>query len=376
MVTSESNKAVGSEVKTAIGLMSGTSMDGVDASLIETDGERVTVGEATAFIPYDPGFRESLRTLLRSDPENVPTYDHLVGELTALNADAVEALLVNAQLNRSDIDVIGFHGQTVFHDPERHITIQLGDGQSLADRTGIPVVADLRQADVQAGGEGAPFAPLYHASLAGELARPLAVLNIGGVANVTWIGDGDVNEGENILAFDTGPGSALIDDWIISHDLGDYDAYGALAARGQVNETALAQLLSHPYFQRPPPKSLDRNDFDPSPVQGLSPEDGAATLTAFTAQTVAMALDHLPQAPVRWLVCGGGRNNETITGMLRQYLNAPVEPVEKVGWSGDHLEAEAFGFLAVRSLNGQALSLPTTTGVSRPMPGGCLYKPA
>lgn len=361
--------------RTAIGLMSGTSMDGVDAALIETDGETVTVKDKVAFVPYEPGFRESLRTLLRSDPETVPEFDHIVGELTALHADAVESLLERAQMQRSDVDVVGFHGQTVFHDPERHTTIQVGDGQSLADRVGIPVVADLRRADVEAGGEGAPFAPLYHQALAKTLERPLAVLNIGGVSNVTWIGPEPGDGRENILAFDTGPGSALIDDWMIRHGLGGYDAYGALAATGQVDGKALTKLLSHPYFERTPPKSLDRNDFDPSPVDGLSPGDGAATLTAFTAQTVAMALDHMPQAPTRWLVCGGGRNNETITGMLRQYLNVTVEPVESVGWSGDHLEAEAFGFLAVRSLQGQPLSLPTTTGVPRPTTGGELFKP-
>ncbi len=357
---------------TAIGLMSGTSMDGVDAALVKTDGHQVTVLGATAFIAYEPGFRGALKMLLRADPENMPSYDHIVGELTALHGDAVETLLADAGMARSDVDVIGFHGQTVFHAPDQGVTRQLGDGQSLANQTRVPVVTDFRRADVADGGQGAPFAPLYHAARARSLERPLAVLNIGGVANITWLGS---QEDEDIWAFDTEPGSALLDDWVSRHGRGDYDADGALAARGTVNDAALAELMMHPYFRLPPPKSLDRNDFSPSPVSALSVEDGAATLTAFTVRTIAMALDHLPEAPVRWLVCGGGRRNATIMGMLNDCLGAPVDPVERVGWSGDHLEAEAFGFLAVRSIKGLPLSVPTTTGVARPLSGGILFQP-
>jgi len=266
---------------TAIGLMSGTSMDGVDAALVKTNGHQVTATGATAFIAYDPGFRDTLRTLLRPDPETVPSFDHIVGELTALHADAVEAVLAESGLARSAVDIIGFHGQTVFHAPDQGVTRQLSDGQALANRTGIPVVTDFRSADVAAGGQGAPFAPLYHAALAQSLERPLAVLNIGGVANVTWLGP---DKDKDILAFDTGPGSALLDDWVSRHGLGDYDADGALAAAGMVDEEVVSLLMAHPYFKQSSPKSLDRNDFDPSPVTTLSPEDGAATLTAFTVR--------------------------------------------------------------------------------------------
>ncbi len=347
-------------------------MDGVDAALVETNGHQVTATGATAFIAYDPGFRNTLKTLLRPEPETVPSFGHIVGELTALHADAVEVVLAESGMDRSMIKIIGFHGQTVFHAPDQGVTRQLGDGQSLANRTGIPVITDFRSADVAAGGQGAPFAPLYHAALAQRLERPLAVLNIGGVANVTWLGP---DTDKDIWAFDTGPGSALLDDWVSRHGLGDYDADGALAAAGMVDEEAVSLLMAHPYFQQSPPKSLDRNDFDPSPVALLSPEDGAATLTAFTARSIAMALDHLPEPPVRWLVCGGGRRNTTIMHMLGEFLRVPVDPVESVGWSGDHLEAEAFGFLAVRSLMGLPLSMPTTTGVAHPMSGGHLFHP-
>lgn len=357
---------------TAIGLMSGTSMDGVDAALVETDGHRVKRLGATAFIAYDPGFRTALNALLRPDPENSPAFDHVLSELTALHADAVETLLENAGLTSSAVDVLGFHGQTVFHAPDQGITRQLGDGKSLANRTGIPVVADFRSADVAAGGQGAPFAPLYHAALAEELHGPIAVLNIGGVANVTWIGS---RKDKATWAFDTGPGNALLDDWISCHGLGDYDADGALAAAGVINETVLSELMENSYFQKSPPKSLDRNKFDSTPVSMLSPEDGAATLAAFTARSIAVALDHFPEAPVRWLVCGGGRRNSTIMRMLNEILHDSVDPVESVGWSGDHLEAEAFAFLAVRSIKGLPLSIPTTTGVPQPMPGGRLFRP-
>ncbi len=348
-------------------------MDGVDAAIIETDGYQVATLGDTAFIAYSPGFRDAIKTLLVARPEEIPGYDHIVGELTALHADAVEELLGKAGLERSEIDVIGFHGQTVFHDPAQGITRQLGNGQSLSDRTGIAVVADFRSADVQAGGQGAPFAPLYHAALAHGLERPLAILNIGGVANVTWLGRQDELD---ILAFDTGPGNALLDDWIRKHELGEYDEEGRISSSGTLSEEALAVMLTHSYFRQTPPKSLDRNDFSPDPVSSLSPLDGAATLAAFTARSVAQALDHFSEVPRRWLVCGGGRKNPTIMRLLSDTLQVPVEPVESVGWSGDHLEAQAFGFLAVRSLLGLPLSVPGTTGVASPMPGGRLFRPA
>ncbi|MBP2294200.1 anhydro-N-acetylmuramic acid kinase [Azospirillum rugosum] len=353
-------------MQTVVGLMSGTSMDGIDAALVRTDGE--TRAEPLAFvtIPYEDAFRGALRSCLGGKGPAEAPVEEVERALTDAHADAVRRLLEEAGVAADAVDLIGFHGHTIFHAPDQRRTWQIGDGARLARATGIAVVNDFRTADVEAGGQGAPLVPLFHRALADALPRPLAVLNIGGVANVTWIGNGD----DEVIACDTGPGNALVDDWILNRNGARYDAGGSLAASGRVDEAALAALLAHPYFDQPTPKSLDRDAFDPSPVHGLSPEDGAATLTAFTAASVARIVPHLPQAPLRWLVCGGGRHNATLMGMLADRLGVPVDPVEAVAWNGDALEAEAFAYLAVRSRKGLPLSLPTTTGAPRPMTGG------
>lgn len=346
----------------ALGLMSGTSLDGVDAALVETDGlAYVEPGLATT-IAYESDFRARLRALLNGEGKVA----QIERELTLLHAEAVRQLLDFAGVEREEVAVIGFHGQTILHDPERRRTWQIGDGGLLARATRIPVVNDFRSADVAAGGQGAPLAPLYHAALSSGLERPLAVLNLGGVGNVTWIGEGE----QNLLAFDTGPANALIDDWVgrklgLSHDSG-----GELAKMGRVAQEKLATLLDHPYFDQPPPKSLDRNAFDPAPVAGLSVENGAATLAAFTVECVGKALAWLPAPPKRWLVTGGGRHNPVLMAALAERLGVPVEPVEAVGWDGDAMEAQAFAYLAVRALEGWPLSLPGTTGVPAPTAGG------
>ncbi|BAI73017.1 anhydro-N-acetylmuramic acid kinase [Azospirillum sp. B510] len=373
-------------LRTVVGLMSGTSMDGIDAALLRTDGrDRV---EALGFltIPYDDAFRARLRGCLGRTDGGEPVAG-VERELTEAHADAVRRLLERAGVPPAAVALIGFHGHTIHHDPDRRLTRQIGDGARLAASTGIAVVNDLRSADVAAGGQGAPLVPLFHRALAHGLPRPLAILNIGGVANVTWIGPEPAGGGEagggqagggeaEVVACDTGPGNALIDDWVLRHGLGRFDAGGALAAAGLVDDAALATLMAHPYFDRPAPKSLDRDAFDPAPVAGLSPQDGAATLTAFTAGSVARVLPHLPAAPVRWLVCGGGRHNATLMAMLADRLGVPVEPADRVGWDGDALEAQAFGYLAVRSRLGLPLSLPGTTGVPAPMPGGVFHPAA
>ena len=346
-------------------------MDGVDAALVETDGTHVQSLGATAFVPIEQGFRDAFRALERPDPENVPHYAHLVGELTAVHADAVDAVLVAAGIERHQIDVIGFHGQTVYHAPQDGVTIQLGDGQDLANRFRVPVVADFRSNDVQAGGQGAPLAPLYHRALAHDLTKPLAVLNIGGVANVTWLGHAE----DDIFAFDTGPGNAMMDDWVRAHTGAAYDEGGTLAQASHVDQQALSALLEHPYFDTLPPKSLDRRGFDASPVSGLSVEAGASTLSAFTVAAIVRSQQHMPERPERWLICGGGRHNRTLMQGLRDALGVPVEPVESVGWDGDYLEAQAFAYLAVRARDGLPLSLPTTTGVGTPLTGGQVFNP-
>ena len=355
---------------TALGLMSGTSLDGVDAAVLVTDGETISARGPALTVPYDPAFRARLRGLLGHRP--TPADADVIGDLTALHAAAVNALRDAMSPGSSDIDVVGFHGHTVLHRPHDGETWQIGDGQVLADMVGLPVVYDFRSADVAAGGQGAPFASLYHAAMAKDLAKPLAVLNVGGVANVTWLGaDGTV------IAFDTGPGNALIDDWVQRHTGQLLDVDGALARGGRIDEGLLTEWLAEPFFHAPPPKSLDRESFAyrMAGVAGLSPADGAATLTAFTARTVALARHQMPAKPTRWLVCGGGRRNGTLMAMLATALEAPVGPVETAGWDGDSLEAEAFAFLAVRSLSGLPLSLPTTTGVPAPQSGGRLAEP-
>lgn len=350
----------------ALGLMSGTSLDGIDAALLDTDGERVlSLGPAATF-GYDAGFRDRLRSVLGKESGG----DDVARELTLRHAGAVRRLLADNGLEPARIDVVGFHGHTVLHRPAGGLTRQIGDGALLARETGIRVVSDFRRRDVAEGGEGAPLAPLFHAAMAAGLDKPLAVLNVGGVANVTWIGD-------RVIAFDTGPGNALLDDWARAAAGLEIDADGRLAAAGTVDEDALHALLADPFFGRPPPKSLDRDHFSDAlgAVSGMSPGDGAATLTAFTAAAVHRAMEWFPQPVELLLVCGGGRRNRTLMRMLAARLDAPVAPVEAVGWDGDALEAQAFGFLAVRSLRGLPLSLPTTTGASRPTSGGTVHRP-
>jgi anhydro-N-acetylmuramic acid kinase len=360
----------------ALGLMSGTSLDGIDAALIRTDGVRVLGCGAALTLPYEPALRERLRALLGG--EGAAAEEIAVARaLTQAHAEAVRRLLAEAGLAPRAIDVVGFHGHTILHRPKEGITRQIGDGVLLAELVGIPVVSDFRSADVAAGGEGAPLVPLFHRALvmglrASELEMPVAVLNLGGVANVTWIGSGD---DADLLAFDTGPGNAPIDDWVRHYTGQAYDEGGKLAARGRVDEARLALLLDNPFFVRRPPKSLDRNHFMTAAVAGLSVADGAATLAAFTAAAVARAEEHLPAAPTRWLVAGGGRHNASLMAALRQRMAAPVTAVDELDWNGDALEAQAFGFLAVRSLRGLPLSLPRTTGIRVATTGGRLDLP-
>ena len=349
----------------AVGLMSGTSMDGVDAALIETDGERVTWTGPALTLPYDAGFREDLRAVLGQDPLIRPPAGGLVERLTDRHAEAVSALLAAAGKVRAEISVIGFHGHTVLHRPDLGVTRQIGDAARLARDTGIDVVCDLRVEDVRRGGEGAPLVPVYHRALAAGLDGPLAVLNLGGVGNVTWISGAD-----DLLAFDTGPGNALLDDWMLARTGEAMDRDGALAAQGTVDRQVLKRLMKNDYFDRPPPKSLDRRDFGLAAVAGLSAANGAATLAAFTAHAAARAAGYFPRPAKRWLVTGGGRRNPVIMTALRNQLRLPVDPVEAVGWDGDALEAQAFAFLAVRSRRGLAITFPGTTGVAEPLTGG------
>lgn len=371
------------ELQKVIGLMSGTSLDGIDAALLETDGlELARPGQALT-LPYDDKTRDMLRAALGAAPllgrpDNPSGFEqHLRemisdadGQMTYMHAVAVKALLDQAGLKPADVSLVGFHGQTILHRPGEHRTWQIGNGAYLARMTGIDVISDFRSADVAAGGQGAPLMPLYHAVLARSagLAGPVVVVNIGGVAQVTYISD------DLVLAFDTGPGNAPIDDWMLSHTGTAVDTDGQAARRGRVDQALLDQMLGHTYFKIPPPKSLDRQDFGTDAVTALSLEDGAATLTAFTAAALAAARAHFPKPAKNWIISGGGRHNLVLMEQLQSLLGAGVINADALGWRGDFMEAEGFAYLAARARAGLPLSLPTTTGVKAPLTGGRLHK--
>jgi anhydro-N-acetylmuramic acid kinase len=377
----------------AIGLMSGTSLDGIDVALITTDGEsHVERGPAMTF-PYNAEMRLLLRaaldeakTLARRDerPGCLPQAER---ELTEMHGAAVSGFLRKQGIPRESIDVVGFHGQTVLHRPTsqngqplpaapRHgidegLTVQLGLGEMLAEFARVPVVFDMRAADVANGGQGAPLVPVYHRALVAKLPqRPVAVVNIGGVANVTYIGEDDM-----LTAFDTGPGNALIDDIVHAATGTACDEGGLLAAKGRVQQDILTAYLSHPFFSHVPPKSLDRNTFEVSMLRSLRLEDAAATLTAFPAEAIARSRAHMRAEPQLWIICGGGRKNTTLMRMIAERVENAVVPAEAVGLDGDSLEAEAWGYLAVRSLRGLPLTYPGTTGVPGPTCGGRFAQP-
>lgn len=362
-----------------VGLMTGTVLDGnIDIAALRTDGETIAAFGPWRLAPYPHEVRRLLPDALAAaatwqfEGAEPPVFAEAEVALTIAQADAVAAFLKDHGISPSDVRAVGFHGQTVLHrgpaDGRAGRTRQLGDGEAMARRLGIDVVFDFRSADVAAGGQGAPLAAAYHAALLRRLPSPVghtAVLNLGGVANLTWwAGDDDLH------AFDTGPANAPLNDWVRRHGRGDFDRDGALARAGTVDEVRLAALLDHPYLAAPFPKSLDRNGFTAAMADGLAVADGAATLTAFTAGAVGRGLDLLPERPAHLIVCGGGRHNATMLFELGRRTGCTVAPAESVGWRGDAIEAECFAFLAVRALRGLPLSFPGTTGVPRPSTGG------
>ena len=381
---------------TIIGLMTGTAMDGIDAALLESDGQANNLIGPSLSLPFAPELRTALLTLAANPYAVHPNIDTYAQQVEQAHAKAVWLLLAKAGLTQDQIDLVGFHGQTLHHAPARGRagfgrSWQLGDGERLARLLQLPVAWDFRTADVMSGGEGAPFAPIWHAALlkmaheqnstAFSLHPPIAILNIGGVANVTWIGALDAQKNpssQNLLAFDTGPGNGLLDDWMRQCQLGNQDENGQRAASGQVQEFILEQMQQHSYFDKHPPKSLDRFTFSTiqAAIKPLSPADGAATLTQITASCAAAAQRYFPRPPRLWLICGGGRHNATLMKALTACFSVPVYPIEAIGCNGDALEAQAFAYLAVRSLHGFPLSFPSTTAVPEPMPGGQIAWPS
>ncbi len=362
-----------SKLYRVMGLMSGTSIDGIDAALVETDGLNYVRPLAFMPNPYELSFRMKLRSFL-GNKEGIrdPGVASFEKELTELHAGIVKKFHEQFNGLADHIDLIGFHGQTIWHQPKKRATIQIGDGALLAKLTHIPVVNDFRSADVQAGGNGAPLVPLYHRALAAKLPKPVAILNIGGVSNITWIGGPGDNE---ILAYDVGPGNALIDDWVLHHVGQAYDEYGLLASKGHVDMKIVEKALAKSFFKQKPPKSIDRDMFKDLMPHGMDVADGAATLTMITAQAVAAGMKFMPEKPHRLYVAGGGRLNHTLMRWIADAADIAVSPVDDLGWSGDGLEAEAFAYLAVRSRLGLPLSVPGTTGVPVPMTGGMFWQP-
>lgn len=347
----------------SIGLMSGTVLDGeIDVALVETDGHGFVKPLRYLAYPYDMEVRDKVRSCfgkkeLDAEVEEAETL------VTDIHIQAVKAL-------GEEADVIGFHGQTITHDPDNGFTWQIGDGARLAVETGIDVVCDMRQADIRAGGQGAPLLPLYHQALLSEQEKPVAVLNLGGVGNITYVGEG----GDELVAFDCGPANAMMDDFMVLRTGASFDEDGAMASKGVVQNHLVRAFLRHEYFKKPPPKSLDRNQWSIDCVRYSTDENGMATLLEMAVSSVLEALKHLPKQPKHIYVAGGGRKNLFLIDYLASRMSMPVTPIDGLGWDGDATEAEGFAYLAVRSLLGEPLSLPSTTGVKWPLTGGVLHK--
>ncbi len=365
----------------AIGLMSGTSLDGMDAALIESDGKTISAFGPVAAIAFESEDKNLIQKAVdealhwRFKGNDPASFEPAANVLTDYAIRAVKMVLEQSEYTIPDIDVIGFHGQTLIHQPPRHgkngQTCQIGNAQMLADAFCIPVVYGFRSLDMAAGGHGAPLAPAYHKALAADLPKPLMILNLGGVGNLTWLG-----ENGQILAFDTGPGNGPLDAWIQRHDAGDMDRDGNIAAVGSVDEARVQALMDCQFFWQRPPKSVDRWDFDETAVQEMSLEDGAATLSAFCAQSIADALRFVPERPKSLLVCGGGRHNPVLTAQIASRTGLNTLPVEAKGWRGDALEAEAFAYLAIRRVLDMPTSWPQTTGVKVAICGGAIAAPS
>ncbi|WP_299887448.1 anhydro-N-acetylmuramic acid kinase [uncultured Ruegeria sp.] len=366
------NKAVAKRgALRALGAMSGTSMDGVDAAVIETDGVAIFGFGESGYRAYS----DEERAVLRSG------MGHWHGDEVEAAGDVVTMAHCEALCEFEDIDLIGFHGQTLAHEPRGRGTLQVGDGNGLSQALGVPVVWDFRSDDVQMGGEGAPLAPFFHFACAKwiEADEPLCFLNLGGVGNLTYV-DPSFERPEipgALVAFDTGPANAPVDDLMQGRFGLSMDKDGAIAREGTVETGALELFLSEPFFARMPPKSLDRNDFAEmiGLVRDLPDADAVATLTGMCAAGVVQGMEYCPKPPSRMLVTGGGRHNPVLMEMLRAALDCPVEPVEAVGLDGDMLEAQAFAYLAVRVARGLPTSCPGTTGVKVLVGGGVVSAP-
>ena len=366
-------------VRTAIGLMSGTSMDGIDVALLRTDGDGFVERGPFLGVSYDPAFRERLKTALeqakaiKNRQERPGDLAAIERELTQRHAAAVREFLQQNAMEAGAIDVLGFHGQTVLHRPDEALTVQIGDGALLARETGIATVYDMRANDMVHGGQGAPLVPAYHAALAANISNakmPVCFVNIGGISNLTYVGaDGTV------IAYDSGPGNTLIDQWVEAHAGIPFDQGGMIASEGHVVSELAERYLASPFFTAAKRRSLDRNDFLPPQGRDAELADGARTLAYVAAASIIKSAGHLPVTPALYVICGGGRLNKVIMRDLAQLAaehRATVISAEEAGFNGDAMEAEAWAYLAVRSLEGLPLTYPGTTGVREAVSGGVL----
>lgn len=364
---------------TIAGTMSGTSLDGVDVAILTTDGEAQLRPGNTGFTAYSDSERATLQSAFDAGAHISDRRDRsgVIGEAEKIVTDVhIRALKEQIRLSETPVDHIGLHGQTIFHDPARKLTVQIGDARRISNELGLPVVHDLRQNDVLQGGEGAPLAPVFHAALIAALKAetPALFVNIGGVANVTYV----ASDGA-LLAFDTGPGNALLDDFMQTQFGERMDLDGAVAARGRVLPDVVERLMSHPFFDRKPPKSLDRREFHEFALSALdrcTADDSMATLTAFTTHAIQRARHWYGEPPQTVIVSGGGVKNPVMMRLLQDLTPVPLQIASDLGWDDVFIEANAFAYLAARHLRGLPISFPGTTSVSEPQTGGEIVYPA
>jgi len=377
MIDSIRKEPAVTKLLTAIGLMSGTSMDGIDVALLRTDGEAIVERGPFQGFGYEKAFRDRLKSALdmaksiRDRQERPGDLADIERELTLRHVHAGKAFLQAHGLAAKDIDLLGFHGQTVLHRPDEALTVQIGDGALLARETGIDVVYDMRANDMRHGGQGAPLVPAYHAALARNVPgdrSPVCFVNIGGISNITSIGRDGV-----IVAYDSGPGNTLIDQWVETHAGIPFDQGGMIASEGRVLPALADRYLDSSFFHTTHRRSLDRNDFLPPAGSDAELSDGARTLAYVAAAAILKSAGHLPTAPALYIICGGGRLNRIIMADLRDLAarqGADVLSAEDAGFDGDAMEAEAWAYLAVRSVKGLPLTFPGTTGVTEAVTGG------
>ncbi len=363
-----------SKIFRAIGLMSGTSLDGIDLAMIESDGGENIKIIASDYCEYSPEFRNRLRDLIFQNP-TLNGIKEIENEITILHANLVNNFLKKNNLKSSEIDLIGFHGQTIFHQPAKKITWQIGNSQLLALQTGIKTVGDFRINDVLEGGQGAPLVPIYHFYLFAKLSKPTLILNIGGIANLTYFDD----KLASLQAFDVCFGNAPFNDLMYKKFHKEFDENGDLAKTGKINLELINKILEHKIFNQSLPKSFSRNDFDEalSPLQSLEPQDILACYSQIFAEVLAKDIKIFSKKPTQIIVCGGGAKNKNLLNVLQKKLeDIKILTAQEVGFNVHSIEAEAFAFLAIRRILNLPISFKQTTGTlnSEGSIGGIIYE--